>query len=145
MSEQVLVPCAHCTAVVRVPSERLDEQPRCPRCHHRLFEGHPLEVDGAGFERQLQRSELPLVVDFWAPWCGPCRAMAPVFAAAAQRHEPRMRFLKVNTDDVPELATRYSIRGIPTLVVFKGGKEIARQSGAMNESQLEQWLARALA
>lgn len=145
MSEQVQVPCTQCAAVVRVPAERLNDRPRCPQCHHALFEGHPSEVDASAFQRQLERSELPLVVDFWAPWCGPCRMMAPAFATAAQQLEPNVRFLKVNTDEVPELAGRYSIRGIPTVVVFKQGKEIARQSGAMSAQQLQQWLSRAVA
>ncbi|HKQ82025.1 MAG TPA: thioredoxin TrxC [Steroidobacteraceae bacterium] len=145
MSEQVQVPCTQCAAVVRVPADRISDGPKCPQCHHALFEGHPAEVDAGAFERQLERSELPLVVDFWAPWCGPCRAMAPAFEAAAQRLEPKVRFLKVNTDEVPELAGRFSIRGIPTVVVFKQGKEVARQSGAMGSQQLQQWLSQAVA
>ena len=145
MSEQVEVPCTRCAAVVRIPKDRLGDGPRCPQCHTAFFGGHPLEVDASTFQRQLERSELPLVVDFWAPWCGPCRMMAPAFEAAAHKWEPRVRFLKVTTDEVPELASRFGIRGIPTLLVFKQGKEAARQSGAMNGQQLDQWLTRSVA
>ena len=137
--------CGHCDAVVRIPTERLEQGPKCPKCQHALFEGQPLELKTASFDRHLSRNDLPLVVDFWAPWCGPCRAMAPAFEAAAQRLEPKVRFLKVNTDEVPELAGRFSIRGIPTVVVFKQGKEVARQSGAMGSQQLQQWLSQAVA
>ena len=133
MSEQVEVPCTRCAAVVRIPKDRLGDGPRCPQCHTAFFGGHPLEVDASTFQRQLERSELPLVVDFWA------------FEAAAHKWEPRVRFLKVNTDEVPELASRFGIRGIPTLLVFNQGKEAARQSGAMNGQQLDQWLTRSVA
>jgi thioredoxin 2 len=145
MSEHVQVACSHCEGVVRIPSERLGDGPRCPQCHQPLFEGHPVEADARAFERHIQRSEVPIVVDFWAPWCGPCRAMAPVFEAAAQRLEPRVRFVKVNTDEVPELANRFAIRGIPTVIAFKQGREVARQSGAMSGEQLQQWLTDSLA
>jgi len=116
------------------------EGPRCPRCKSPLFTGRPVDLDAAGFAAHVARGDLPTVVDFWAPWCGPCHAMAPHFEAAAARLEPRFRFAKVNTDAVPELATRFNIRSLPTLIVFRGGKPVAQQSGAMDAGALARWL-----
>lgn len=138
------VVCAACDAVIRVPTERLAEGPRCPRCHVPLFAGQPLELRAASFERHLTRNDLPLVVDFWAPWCGPCRMMAPHFTAAAQRMEPRVRFAKVNSDEENVLANRYGIRSIPTVIAFKAGREIARQAGAMDTGTLTRWVETAI-
>ena len=144
MSDSIHVVCGHCDSVVRVPQERLGESPRCPRCHSVLLEAHPIELRTASFEQHLTRSDLPLIVDFWAPWCGPCRMMAPHYEEAAHRFGPRARFAKVNSDDEPALSARFGIRGIPTLIVFRGGKEVARQSGAMDLGTLERWLNSAL-
>ena len=140
MSTSRQVVCAHCDALVRVPVERIDEMPRCPRCHEPLFEGRPVALTAANFDQHVAKSEVPVVVDFWAPWCGPCRAMAPVFEQAAKRLEPNARFAKLNTDDAQDIAARYGIRSIPTLMVFKAGREIARQPGAMNAGSLDRWL-----
>ena len=132
--------CGHCDSVVRLPIERLQDAARCPKCHHALFEGKPIELTAANFERHLTRNDLPLVVDFWAPWCGPCIAMAPFYEATALRLERKMRFAKLNTQDEPAPAGRFGIRSIPTLIVFRSGKEIARQSGALDASALTRWL-----
>ena len=136
----VLVPCPHCAALNRVPRDKLGEGPACGRCHLALFTGKPLTLDEEGFERHVARGELPVLVDFWAPWCGPCRSMAPHFAAAAAQLEPQMRLAKVDTDEVPALGERYNIRSIPTMILFRGGREVARQSGAMASGQIAQWV-----
>jgi thioredoxin 2 len=145
MSTSLHVVCPACAAVNRVPQERPAIAAKCGRCGQHLFQGQPVELDAAGFERHLGQSGLPLLVDFWAPWCGPCRAMAPVLAAAARELEPRLRLAKLDTDAVPEVAARYGIRSIPTLILFKDGREAARVSGALPAGQLRQWIERQLA
>lgn len=140
MSESIHVVCGHCDSVVRAPRERLEESPRCPKCKAALFDGHPIELKTASFDKHLTRSDLPVVVDFWAPWCGPCRMMAPHYEEAARRFSASARFAKVNSDEEPSLSARFGIRGIPTLIAFRDGKEIARQSGAMDLGTLTRWL-----
>jgi len=139
-SATVNVPCPHCATANRVLAARLADGPRCGSCKSPLFEGRPVELDGAAFRRHVAHSGLPLVVDFWAPWCAPCRTMAPVFERAARMLEPRARLAKVNTDEEQALAGALGIRGIPTLALFKGGQEVARTSGAMDESRLVAWV-----
>ena len=138
------VVCPACAAVNRIPGERLGDKPRCGKCSKALFTGHPMELDSTSFERQLQRSELPLVVDFWADWCGPCKMMAPAFAQAAGELEPRVRLAKVDTEAQQTIAARYNIRSIPTLILFRGGREVARQAGAMSKNDIVKWVHRAL-
>jgi thioredoxin 2 len=145
MASDTHVVCGHCQAVVRVPAEKIGQAPHCPRCHELLFDGHPLTLSTAAFDTHLHRSDLPIVVDFWAPWCGPCQAMAPRFEQAARQMEPKARFAKVNSDEEPNLAARFNIRSIPTLLVLRQGREIARQSGAMDTAALTRWLERVLA
>jgi thioredoxin 2 len=140
MGEGIKVVCTHCGTINRVPSERDARGAKCGSCGTRLFAGHPAEVDTAMFERQVQRSELPVVVDVWAPWCGPCLAMAPEFEKTAAAIEPKVRFLKLNSDNEEELSGRLGIRSIPTTLMFKGGREVGRISGAMSASQIASWV-----
>lgn len=133
--------CTHDGTVNRVPRERLGDSPRCGRCKQPLFNAHPVELSAANFERHAG-GDLPLLVDFWAPWCDPCRNMAPAFERAAALLDPGMRLGKLNTEDAPDIAARLGIRSIPTLILFAGGREVARQSGAMvNAEQIARWAA----
>jgi thioredoxin 2 len=145
MSERLTIVCGQCDAIVGVPRERFTQQPRCPQCHQALFSGHPIELQEQNFDKHVSRAGVPLVVDFWAPWCGPCRAMAPHFEQVAQCMEPHVRFAKLNSDTAPQISARFGIRGIPTLILFRGGQEIARQSGAMDAATLQRWVQQALA
>ena len=144
MTDKHRVACQHCDGLVGVPADRLGDGPRCPACHTPLFDGHPVELTDRNFDRHVAHGDLPVVVDFWAPWCAPCRMMAPAFEEAAQRMEPAARFAKLNTDEAQATAARYGIRSIPTLIVFKGGREVARQPGAMGADALVRWAAGAL-
>jgi thioredoxin 2 len=140
MSDQIHIVCPHCQGINRIPAARLSDHPKCGKCSQPLFQGRPLEVDEAAFQRQIIRSDVPLLVDFWAEWCGPCKMMTPMFAQAATELEPQVRLLKVDTEKNQNLAAQFDIRSIPTIAIFKGGKEVARQAGAMQASQLLQWV-----
>src|ERR1700720_2992909 len=140
MNERTQVGCGHCDSVVGLPSDRLNDAPRCPKCHSPLFEGKPVELTAANFDKHIGRSDVPLVVDFWAPWCGPCIAMAPFYEATARQLEPKLRFAKLNTEEHPAPAAKFNIRSIPTMFVFLGGRDIGRQIGAMDGASLTRWL-----
>jgi thioredoxin 2 len=140
MTEAKHVVCPSCGAVNRVPAQRLAQQPVCGKCAQPLFSGQPLELDPEGFERHLKRNDVPLLVDFWAPWCGPCRTMAPAYAQAAVQLEPAIRVVKVNTEEAQALSARLGIRSIPTLALFIGGREVARQAGAMDSRGIVAWV-----
>lgn len=139
MSDSLHLACPHCLAINRVATARLPAS-RCGKCKQAMFTAAPLELTSANYAALIERSELPVVVDFWANWCGPCKMMAPVFAQTAAELEPRIRFAKLDTEAEPSLAGRFGIRSIPTLIVFKQGREIARQAGLMQGSQLKLWL-----
>jgi thioredoxin 2 len=138
----VHVVCAHCATSNRVPVGRLGDDPKCGSCKLALLPGKPFELTQASFERHVAGSDLPLIVDFWAAWCGPCRMMAPAYEHAAARLAPKIRLAKLDTDRAPEIAARFGIRSIPTLIAFKHGREIARQSGAMSPGQIVDWIQR---
>ena len=133
--------CPACAAINRVPDSRLADQPNCGKCHNPLLAGKPVDLSSASFDTFVSHSGLPVVVDFWASWCGPCKMMAPVFAQTASELATRARFAKVETETEQALAARHSIRSIPTLAIFRNGQEIARQAGTMDGANLKRWLA----
>lgn len=139
-SDPLLIACPACGGLNRVPAARLGAGPVCGKCKAALFAGKPIDVGVAAFDRHVTRATLPVLVDFWAEWCGPCKAMAPAFAQAARELEPQVRLLKVETDRVPELARRYGIQSIPTMILFAGGREVARKSGAMPAQGIIGWV-----
>ena len=141
MSDTLHVVCPHCHAVNRLTRTKLGQSPKCGHCHAAVFASQAVELNGAAFDKHLTRSEIPLLVDFWAPWCGPCKMMAPHFTQAAAILEPQLRLAKVNTEIEQDLGAKYNIRSIPTLVLFRNSREIARQAGALGTQDIVNWVS----
>ena len=145
MSASRRIVCGKCGQINRLPADRPQAAARCGSCHQPIFSGHPIEVDEAGFGRHVAHSDIPLLVDVWAPWCGACRTMAPMFERAASELEPKVRLLKINADTAPSVSSRFGISGIPTLLLMQGGREVARISGAMDAKSIVAWTRAGLA
>ena len=140
MTETYLAVCPKCSTINRLPKTKSAKEAKCGKCGEAMFKGVPVALTAGPFARHIKSNEIPVVVDFWADWCRPCKMMAPEFAKAAAQMEPAARFAKVNTEAEQSIAAGYNIRSIPTLIVFKGGKEVARQAGAMSADQLKSWV-----
>jgi len=140
MSDSKHVVCPSCSATNRIPVDKFAAKPACGKCHKALFDGQPLVLNAANFQQHIERDDVPIVIDFWAPWCGPCQMMAPAFARAAMVLSPNVRLAKVNTEEQQNIAAKFNIRSIPTLVIFKNGREVGRQAGAMSAEQIKSWI-----
>lgn len=139
MADTLLIVCPNCDTLNRVPAEKLAASGRCGNCREPLFDKHPVALGAGRFERHLDKSDIPLLIDFWALWCGPCHAMAPAFERAAAELEPRVRLVKLNVDEEPALAARFGIHSIPTIVLALHGRQLARVSGVRSAAELTRW------
>ena len=139
------VTCPYCGAADRIPAEQWSDHLECAHCGRAMFASRPADLSSTNFDEHVSESEIPVLVDFWAPWCGPCKAMAPAFEQAARTLESRVKFAKLNTDEEQAVAQQFGIRSIPTMILFSGGREVARHSGAMTGSAIESWLEEQLA
>ena len=140
MSDSKHIVCPHCQATNRIPDARLVDKPNCGKCHKALFTAQPFEVSGSNFQKHISQNHIPVVVDFWAPWCGPCKSMAPAYAQACTQLEPNFRLIKLNTENEQAIAGQFRIQSIPTIAIFKNGKEVSRQAGAMGASDIVTWI-----
>jgi thioredoxin 2 len=140
MSTSSHIVCPQCNAINRIATLRLEDQPKCGKCHTRLFTATPMELTAANFQKHISRNDIPVLVDFWAPWCGPCKMMGPAFEQAAKQLEPAIRLAKLNTESEQAIGTQYGIRSIPTITLFKNGQELARQAGAMGTTDIVRWV-----
>ena len=140
MSEVLQIVCVECGATNKVPENRLVDKPKCGKCHQTVFNGDPLDLNAKSFQQHIARNDIPVLVDFWAPWCGPCKMMAPAFKQATAELEPSVRLAKLNTEEEQEIGARFGIRSIPTMLIFKNGKEVARRSGAMTKTDIVNWV-----
>ena len=140
MSNVKHIVCPSCSAINRIPAEKVDARPACGKCRKAIFNQRPVALNSDNFQKNVNRNDIPVVVDFWAPWCGPCKMMAPAFEQAAAQLEPRVRLAKLNTEDEQRIAANLNIRSIPTIIMFKNGREVARQAGAMSAADIKSWV-----
>ncbi len=140
MSEFIHIVCPFCNGTNRLAKDKISDEAKCGRCKKNLLDTTPIELNTENINQHLQKNDIPVIIDFWAPWCGPCKMMGPNFEQASRNYKAKVRFAKVNTEAQQSLGAHFNIRSIPTLVLFKKGKEVDRVSGALDANQLSQWI-----